>query len=277
MEEHIIEGNDAYLYDDDDTDYDDEDDDHNEHEHDNDKTVGYLSDTIIDDVLVGYCTPDELVERDPVSSIKRQRPNHDVHEQHGITKISEERNSHDIDSCINMKKRSKKHYDHDHYHKSFSDRFEDLRQYKAKYGHCDVYATGEFKSLAEWCNKLRTSKKRMEGRLKGSTPQIKFSEEKVQQLTELGFNWMGPPKPIRVATFSDRFEDLRQYKAKYGHCDVSITGEFKSLAEWCSKVRTSKKTMDGHLKVSTRRYFKLSEEKVQQLTELGFRWAARNR
>ena len=276
MEEHIIEGNDAHLFDDDDTDYDDEDDDHNEHEHDNDKTVGYLSNTIIDDVLVGYCsTPDELVERDPVSSIKRQRPNHDVHEQHGITKISEERNLHDIDSCINMKKRSKSHYDHDHYHESFSDQFEDLRQYKLKYGHCDVYATREFKSLADWCNQLRTSKKTMEGHLKGSTPQIRLSEEKVQQLTELGFNWM-PRKTIRVPTFSDRFEELRQYKLKYGHCNVSSTGEFKSLEDWCVKVRTSKKMMEGRFKGSTPQ-IKLSEEKVQQLTELGFNWMGRER
>ena len=395
MEEHIrIEGNDAYLYDDDDADYDDEDDDHNEHENDNDKTVGYLSDTISKEVLVGYCTPDEL-ERDPVSSIKRQRPNHDVHEQNGITRRGEEQNSHDIVSCINMKKRSKKHYDHDHYHKcqpkellhdvtkprpdvtipgpldcdsldehieedtslnstpmdatidatfkqgfeinpsifnnhtnrivsvsrskrlsfdarnedeqfaappcggedkflapnrqhvwtgppklirvaTFSDRIEDLRQYKAMYGHCDVSTTGEFKSLATWCSTVRTSKKKMEGHLKGSTRRIKLSEERVQQLTELGFNWMGR-KQNKPKTFSEWFEDLRQYKAKYGHCNVpTTTCEFKSLAKWCSKLRTSKKRIEGHLKGGSTRRYELSEERVQQLTELGFRWAARN-
>ena len=67
----------------------------------------------------------------------------------------------------------------------------------------------------------------------------------------------------KTKTFSEWFEDLRQYKAKYRDCDVSTTsGEFKLLAKWCSKLRTSKKKMDGHLKESESHY-KLSEERVQ--------------
>ena len=412
LEEHIrrIEGNDAaYLYDDDDADYDDEDDDHNEHENDNDnnndndKTVGYLSDNILNEVLIGnHCAPDELLlERDPVSTTKRQHPDHDVHEQrNGITRRSEERNSHDIVSCVHMKKRSKKHHDHDHYRKcqpkelplcdvtklrpditipgplncdspdehkeedtslyltptlatidatftqglgmnpsicnnhtddtrsctkntrtvsvprskrlsfdarnkdelinNYEDRqhvrpnkkgsiqilaqersfYSQLKQCKAGYGHghCDVSTTtGEFKSLAECCRIVRTSRDAMEGHLKGSsTPPIKLSEEKVQQLTtESGSNWMGPDQKKRKRTFSERVEDLRQYKAKYGHCDVSSSiGEFKALADWCSKVRLSRKRMVGYLKGTTRT-IKLSEENVWQLTELGFNWMGR--
>ena len=451
MEEHIIEGNDVYLYDDDDADYDDEDDDHNENEHDNNKTVGHLSDTILDEVLAGYGTPDEL-EHDPVSSIKRQRPNHDVHEQRGVRRIGEERNSQDIVSCIDTKKRSKIHYEHDHDDKcqpkellcdvtkprpdvtipagllncdsldehkeedtvlystpmgatidaTFKEgfemnhnccstyRYEELKQFKAKYGHCDVSqdGIGEFKVLASWCSKVRTYwrimnghqkgrisielsknqmqeltelgfnwralpnrpngnfslfdlryeglrrykakyghcnvpiadggefmilgnwckkvrkyRKLMKDPLKGPMPRYKLSQKQMQQLTELGFDWnrMGPLKRIKRKTvkrktvkrktvkrktvkretvkrktFSDRIKDLTQYKAKYGHCGVSATGEFESLSRWCSKVKTSRKIIEGRLKGFTP-HFKLSQKQIQQLTELGFKWEARNR
>ena len=441
MEEHIIEGNDVYLYDDDDADYDDEDDDHNENEHDNNKTVGHLSDTILDEVLAGYGTPDEL-EHDPVSSIKRQRPNHDVHEQRGVRRIGEERNSQDIVSCIDTKKRSKIHYEHDHDDKcqpkellcdvtkprpdvtipagllncdsldehkeedtvlystpmgatidaTFKEgfemnhnccstyRYEELKQFKAKYGHCDVSqdGIGEFKVLASWCSKVRTYwrimnghqkgrisielsknqmqeltelgfnwralpnrpngnfslfdlryeglrrykakyghcnvpiadggefmilgnwckkvrkyRKLMKDPLKGPMPRYKLSQKQMQQLTELGFDWnrMGPLKRIKRKTvkretvkretvkrktFSDRIKDLTQYKAKYGHCGVSATGEFESLSRWCSKVKTSRKIIEGRLKGSTP-HVKLSQKQIQQLTELGFKWEARNR
>ena len=49
----------------------------------------------------------------------------------------------------------------------------------------------------------------MEGRLKGSTPQIKFSEEKVQQLTELGFKcWVAKNEraSIWVANYEPKNE-----------------------------------------------------------------------
>ena len=128
----------------------------------------------------------------------------------------------------------------------------------------------------------------MEDRLKGPMPRYKLSQKQMQQLTELGFdwNWMGPlkrikrktvkRKTVKHKTFSGRFKDLRQYKAKYGHCDVSTTGEFKSLAGWCSKVKTSRKIIEGRLKGSTP-LVKLSQMQIQQLTELGFKWVAGNR
>ena len=104
----------------------------------------------------------------------------------------------------------------------------------------------------------------MDGHLKGPAPPRNeiIRRERVQQLMELGFDWMGlgPKQYNKHKTFSEWFEDLRQYKAKYGDCNVSTPCEFKSLAEWCWIVRTSKKKMDGHLKGPAPR-MKLSEER----------------
>ena len=40
-------------------------------------------------------------------------------------------------------------------------------------------------------------------------------------------------------SFDDRFNDLMSFKAKYGHCDASQTGENASLGKWCSELRAS--------------------------------------
>ena len=42
-------------------------------------------------------------------------------------------------------------------------------------------------------------------------------------------------------SFDDRFNDLMAFKAKYGHCDASRTGENASLERWCNALRFSYK------------------------------------
>ena len=39
------------------------------------------------------------------------------------------------------------------------------------------------------------------------------------------------------SSFDDRFNDLMAFTTKYGHCNVSHTGEDASLGQWCSVVR----------------------------------------
>ena len=146
---------------------------------------------------------------------------------------------------------------------SFDERFNDLMCFKAKYGNCDVSCTGEDASLAHWCCKLRGSYKKMQNNQK---PDRKLSDEQIQRLNDAGFKW----SLVRKAGsgFDKRFNDLMSFKAKYGHCDVSCTGEDASLAQWCTELRGSYKKMQNNQKPDR----KLSDEQIQRLSDVGFKW-----
>jgi hypothetical protein len=79
----------------------------------------------------------------------------------------------------------------------------------------------------------------------------------------------GAPKQ----SFDDHFNNLMAFKAKYGHCDVSYTGEDASLGQWCNIVRGSYKKMQNNQKPNT----KLSDEQIQRLSDAGFKWCLRKR
>ena len=61
------------------------------------------------------------------------------------------------------------------------------------------------------------------------------------------------------------------FKAQYGHCDVSRTGENASLGQWCSALRRSYKKIQNNQKPN----IKLSDEQIQRLTDAGFKWSIR--
>jgi hypothetical protein len=77
------------------------------------------------------------------------------------------------------------------------------------------------------------------------------------------------PAPIHhVQSFDDRFNNLMAFKAKYGHCDASQTGENASLGRWCSTLRVSYKKIQNNQMPNR----KLSDEKIQRLSDAGFKW-----
>jgi hypothetical protein len=110
----------------------------------------------------------------------------------------------------------------------FDNRFNDLMSFKAKYGNCDVPFTGDNASLGRWCSELRVSYKKIQNNPK---PKLKLSNEQIQRLNDAGFKWSFRGK------FHDRFNDLMSFKAKYGHCDVTRTGDYISLGKWCRELR----------------------------------------
>ena len=127
-------------------------------------------------------------------------------------------------------------------------RFEELRGFKELHGHCDVPA--RFKdnpSLGAWLTDQRSRKR------KGTLSMI--HEEK---LTFLGVYW---GKEGTQNIWEDRFRDILDFRAEYGHCNVPR--HFKAnmgLANWASKQRQKK------------RKGTLNSEKISRLTEIGFIW-----
>jgi hypothetical protein len=71
--------------------------------------------------------------------------------------------------------------------RNFDKRFNDLMTFKAKYGHCDVFQTGENVSLlGRWCSEMRVSYKKIQNNQK---PRIKLSHKQIQRLNDAGFKW----------------------------------------------------------------------------------------
>jgi hypothetical protein len=72
---------------------------------------------------------------------------------------------------------------------------------------------------------------------------IKLSDAQIRRLNDAGFKWS-----LRKAGsgFDKRFNDLMSFKAKYGHCDVSYTGEHASLGRWCTELRGSYKKIQSN-------------------------------
>ena len=145
-------------------------------------------------------------------------------------------------------------------HSKINHRIEELKAYKAKNGHCNVRKC-EDSSLAQWCTKMRSSRKQIENNDK---PIRVLTEDDIKRLTAMGFSWHG----FAIhPTIDDRIKELKAYKAKHGHYNVRKC-EDSSLAQWCTKMRSARKQIANNEK--PRR--KLSEDTIKRLTEMGFNW-----
>jgi hypothetical protein len=76
-------------------------------------------------------------------------------------------------------------------------------------------------------------------------------------------------RPAPIQSFDDRFNDLMAFKAKYGHCDASRSGENSTLVvgRWCIELRVSYKKIQNNQKPK----IKLSDEQIQRLNDAGFK------
>ena len=137
--------------------------------------------------------------------------------------------------------------------KRWNDKFEELKKYKSKHGDCDVpYRYYEKNQpLATWVQTQRTQFK-----------QLKLSEERINTLNTIGFNW---GVSIDEKNWNDKFEQLKLYKSKHGHCNVPRKNDKnQQLATWVKNQRTQFKQS------------KMSEERINMLNTIGFNWGVSN-
>ncbi|MBF8981938.1 Helicase associated domain protein [Lutibacter sp. B2] len=121
-------------------------------------------------------------------------------------------------------------------------RIDELKVFKQEFGHCNVPQNdSNYKSLGKWCAGLRRRSYRC-------------TEEQAKMLEELEFIW-NPQEYI----WKQRYEELKQYKKQYGHCNVPRSWEDnKLLGNWVHYMRTDKKL--------------LTNEQIRKLNDLGFVW-----
>ncbi len=122
-----------------------------------------------------------------------------------------------------------------------------LVAFRKKYGHCRVPANYKpCPALGRWAAAQRYKKKIGE-----------LSPEKIKALDRQGFVWVPADE-----TWSRMIAQLKAFKAKFGHTNVpEHWAENPTLANWVQSQRYKKKKGT------------LSEERVRELTRLGFKWS----
>ncbi len=135
-------------------------------------------------------------------------------------------------------------------------RFFELTKYKRKYGHCNVpKGSKAYGVLATWCHVQRRAKKHH--------PE-KYDSGRLHKLNEIGFRWN-----LRDEDWDKKFEQLKQYKAAFGHCNITYrnkNNKYNSLHRWISCQRKNYKEKKAVLTI----------ERIDKLNSLGFLWKSPN-
>jgi len=135
--------------------------------------------------------------------------------------------------------------------KLFESNFRQLKEYHQKHGHCDV-SKPENPKLVQWCFKLR-----IEHRMNVS----RLTKERAARLNELGFNWFKGNKE----QWELQFARLKEYKKKYGHCNVPLSrrnASYYYLSQWVQMQR----------KLYHNKNKRLTAERIEKLNSIEFNW-----
>ena len=129
------------------------------------------------------------------------------------------------------------------WNKIWNERFEQSKEYKAQYGHCKVPNINEpNKALGRWVTSQRQQYRKMSKGLSST-----MTDEQVEKLESLGFSWVLHSK----GTWNERLEELKEYKAQHGHCNVPRKYEpNKALGMWVRTQRTQYNLMSKGWKSS---------------------------
>ena len=155
--------------------------------------------------------------------------------------------------------------------KSWNERFEELKSYKADKGNCNVPI--RFKgnpSLGQW---VSTQRQEYGAKRKGNKTNI--TEERIKALEEIGFVWslrdtskMAPRK-----SWDAHYQSLVDFKEKNGHCDVRVRSKQHptgSLGRWVEKQRHHYNSRAEKVDA------KITADQIRKLENLGFKWRVRN-
>ncbi len=149
--------------------------------------------------------------------------------------------------------------------KSFDERIEELKEFKARFGHCRVSRNdSSYCSLGWWCHNMRGSYRETQKQINKDS--LILSKNKIEILNTIGFDWT-LKEPRQVKSFNERLDDLKKFKEIHGHTRVP-TGYEKnpSLAYWCNNLRNAYKMR----KTGKKQFISLSQERIAALKEVGF-------
>ena len=128
----------------------------------------------------------------------------------------------------------RKSYDRSTLDKKWDEKFNDLLDYKAKHGNCDIAIRKcfeEYKQLANWAGlQRRKFKSKQSGTKTGRTSII--TDEHIKKLAAIGFSFS------LQDDFDTRFKHLLEFKKEYGHTKVPVFfAGYNNLGRWAKRMR----------------------------------------
>ena len=142
--------------------------------------------------------------------------------------------------------------------KKWDDQFSQLVLFESQHKHCDVPRSfPENQKLSNW-----VSYQRKEYRKKKNGEPSQITDDRVRRLEEIGFRW-----EVQASAWDDMFSQLVLFESQHKHCDVPRSFPEKKLANWVmNQRRFYKKKKNGEPS-------QITDDRVRQLEEIGFRWS----
>jgi hypothetical protein len=155
--------------------------------------------------------------------------------------------------------------------RSWGERFAQLADYKKEHGHCNVPIRYKINpSLGQWVSTQRQEYSNFQNGKKSN-----MSTERITKLEEAEFCWslrdtakMAPRK-----SWDMHFAALVEFKKIHGHCDVRVRSKQApsgSLGRWVEKQRSQYHSRNEG------KESKITQEQIDQLDSIGFRWRIRH-
>jgi hypothetical protein len=195
-------------------------------------------------------------------TMKRQRNNFDMATDMSLRPYMSSSRDTDLATDDNAGKRFRQYQA-----EQWSEKFEELIQFKKVHGHCCVPHT--FKpnaGLARWVKRQRYQYKLWLEEKSYST----ITQARVDVLEQLGFVW-----DSHNAAWETRYSELCDYKKVHGNTNVPSNYRKFKLAAWVKCQRRQYKTFRGGDSEGKKTH--LSLERIHRLETLGFEWELRFR
>lgn len=141
---------------------------------------------------------------------------------------------------------------------NWTEKFEELLRFREENGHCLVpNCHPENPALAQW-----TKRQRYQYKLKQDGKRSTITDERVRALDEAGFVW-----DSHKAVWSERLEELKEFKKQYKHCNVpSRYKPNHQLAIWVKRQRRQWKNKLDRLPNC------MTDDRQRALEAIGFVW-----
>jgi len=137
-------------------------------------------------------------------------------------------------------RRSHSYKDYKDWSQTFDQRFEELKEYKKKHGHCNVPRSQS--DLGLWVSKTRQACNKFISLGKKSSPGFYMDEEHMQRFKEIGsgLSMEAAERDMRqTSLFANKLRELNNFRTNYGHIHVPTTGTIQvswSLVQQCKEI-----------------------------------------
>jgi hypothetical protein len=118
-------------------------------------------------------------------------------------------------------------------------RFQQLAAFKLAHNHCNVPKSYRDKSLHSWVRKQRVCKRKFDA----GEPCEGMTQERIDMLNSIGFQWV-VGHVSNDMQWEANFNELLEYKQRYGTLNVSSTYPSKTLKKWVQNQRARKRLLE---------------------------------